>query len=123
MRGTSYTLPDLREILCNAHLDLTHETKTQDGIEAALREAGIRFEREVRLGPGERIDFLVHGGIGVEVKLRAGRSLVLRQLHRYAAHDRINALILVTSTPRLTNLPATFNGKPVVGLIMTGSLL
>lgn len=35
----------------------------QDDIAAALSSRQVNFEREARLAPGERIDFLVEGGI------------------------------------------------------------
>lgn len=71
----------------------------------------VAFEREVVLGPGERIDFLCAGGIGIECKARATRKAIYRQLGRYARHDRIQSLILVTATA--LGLPAMIEGKPV----------
>jgi hypothetical protein len=115
-------VPDLRDILGNVRLDLSHESRAQEGIAAALTAAGVPFEREVVLAPTDRIDFLLPGGLGVEVKLACGRSPLLRQLHRYAGHDRIHALILVTADPRLQRLPPTILGKPMASIALTGSL-
>jgi hypothetical protein len=116
------SVSDLREILGNAHLDLSHESRAQDGIEAALLAAGVPFEREVQLGPGERVDFLVDGGLGVEVKIRCSPAQLLRQLHRYAQHPRIQRLIVVTASPRLAALPSTLRGRSIEAIILTGSL-
>lgn len=54
--------------------------------------------REYRLGPGDRPDFMVAGGIVVELKgPRHRQPSVLRQLQRYAAHPEVNFVILVTA--------------------------
>lgn len=55
-----------------------------------------RLQREVWIGPGERIDFMVDR-IGIEVKVGGSPAAVRRQLARYAATGAIDALILVTS--------------------------
>lgn len=83
----------------------------QDDIEAALKAVDVDCEREARLAPGERIDFLVSGGIGIEAKTRAAPRQIFRQLERYARHDAITALILISGTA--TGLPATVEGKPL----------
>lgn len=111
----------LRELLANASFDLSSEPATQDGIARALTDAGVDFKREVRLTPTDQIDFLI-GDRGMEVKLRGSRSALLRQLHRYAEHDRIGSLTLVTSSPRLAALPEVLRGKSVDVIILSGSL-
>lgn len=78
---------------------------------AHMERAGIKFEREVRLSPGNRIDFLCEGGIGIECKARARKREVFRQLERYAEEPTITALFLVTATAM--GLPAAANGKPL----------
>lgn len=83
----------------------------QDDIGSALATAGVSFEREMRLAPGERIDFLVAGGIGIEAKTRAAPRQIYRQLERYARLDAITALILISGTA--TGLPADMMGKPL----------
>jgi len=83
----------------------------QDDIETSLRFLQIAFEREARLAPGERVDFLVAGSIGIEAKTRCPPRKIFRQLERYASHDAISALILVTGTA--SGLPPAVNGKPL----------
>jgi hypothetical protein len=46
---------------------------------------------------------------------------VTRQLHRYAGHEAVKALVLVTSRRRLGNLPATLRGKPVEVVVVPGA--
>src|SRR5688500_16154247 len=99
-------------IRANAYRFAT-EDKIQRGIGAALTNAEIAHEREVRLGPADRIDFLV-GAVGVEVKIGGGITPLTRQLTRYALSGRVEALILVTSKRRhAAQLPPALNGKPV----------
>lgn len=78
------------------------ERALQDAIEAVLRGAGLRVEREFRLSARDRPDFLVERCVAVEVKMRASGSAVLAQLARYAAHDRVHAIVV--ATPRLSSL-------------------
>jgi hypothetical protein len=87
------------------------EFKLHGDLAAHLERAGIAFEREVRLSPGNRIDFLCAGGVGIECKARARKREVYRQLERYAEEDAITALILVTATAM--GLPADIAGKPL----------
>ena len=97
------------------------EEDLRDGLEAVLREEGVAHERECVLGPKDRIDFLVDGGLGVEVKVARGVSAITRQLHRYAQHERIAALVLFTTSARLPLLlPPSLNGKPILSASLDG---
>jgi acyl-CoA thioesterase FadM len=102
--------------------DLSSEQAVQEGVAAVLREAGVDFKREVRLGPGSVIDFLV-GELGVEVKLKSSLSAVTRQLHRYAQVTRVGSLLLVTAQLRLCRVPTSLNGKPVAVAALVRSCL
>lgn len=75
---------------------------------------GIEFEREVVLGPRDRIDFLCDGGVGIEAKTDGGVSDVIAQLYRYAQHECISGLILVTTRRSHRVEAAEMNGKPVL---------
>ena len=92
-------------------LSLSTEKATQADLHAALVMAGIGAEREVRLAPGDIIDLLLPCGLGIEVKLRgAQKRRVFAQLVRYAGHERIRGLLLVTNLPM--GLPPVIQGKP-----------
>ena len=108
--------PAVRGIWCGA------SPKLQEGVAASLAEAGLGFEREVELAPGDRIDFLA-GTVGVEVKLTGGLSEVTRQLHRYARSARIQELLLVTNAVRLARVPASLQGKPIHVAALFGGIL
>jgi len=88
------------------------ETGLHSAIEGVLTLAALPLEREVDLGPGSRVDFLV-GGVGVEVKIDGSLADVTRQLHRYSESDRIEVLVLVSTKMRHRSVPRTMNGKPI----------
>lgn len=70
-----------------------------------------KFKAEAVIGSGERIDFLIDGGIGIECKLKCSRRAIYRQLTRYSECKSINALILITATA--TGLPETLGDTPL----------
>jgi hypothetical protein len=88
----------------------TDEDQLQEGIAAVLGEAGLDPEREVRLGRRDRVDIMV-GGIAIEVKVAGSAAGAFEQLQRYAAHDEVEALVLVTS--QYQRLPDKAGGKPL----------
>ena len=77
----------LRTTLTKRRLPAATELALQDAIALAFTAAGIAFEREVHLSAEDRVDFMVEGNVGVEVKIAGGLSEVTRQLHRYAQHN------------------------------------
>jgi hypothetical protein len=71
----------------------------------------VTWSREARLGPGEVPDFMVDR-IAVEVKMNSAQPrAVVRQLERYARHQAVGSLILLSN--RAIALPRTLEGKPV----------
>jgi len=81
-------------------------------ISRALTEAGLEFAHEYRLGARRRVDFMC-GGVGIEVKkTRPQRSMLIKQLEKYAESDEIDALILVS--PRRIDVPREICGKQTV---------
>lgn len=101
----------LTSMLRSARLIASSEHALQQSLDDILSFAGEVFEREARLSPGNRIDFLVDGGIGIEAKVKYGRRAIYRQLARYAAEQAITSIVLVTGTA--LGLPASINGKPI----------
>lgn len=102
----------LRNLIETARLDLSTEKATQADIEALFtaRLPAGSFIREARLSAADIPDFLA-GSIAVEVKIGGSAAEILRQLERYAKHDRVEALLLVTNVPM--RVPSTIGGKPV----------
>lgn len=91
----------------------TDESELQEGIAEALTIAGLDFEREVVLSPKDRVDFLLPGGLVIEVKIDGSISALTRQVFRYTELDVVSAVVVVASLTRLCQLPDEMNGKPV----------
>ena len=101
----------LIDILSGHRWPLNNEKDCQLAIADELTAKSLPFEQEVRLSPGSIIDFLVGGEIGIECKLRrTPKTRIFKQLRRYAEHDQIKSLILVSNTAM--GLPAEIEGKP-----------
>lgn len=80
------------------------EVALQDRFAQLLAQNDIPFQREVRLNPTDRIDFVV-GVIGIELKVKGPVGSVLRQLNRYAASGRFSDLVVVTTQFKHRVLP------------------
>lgn len=91
----------------------TDEAELQSGIATALGQSDIDYEKEARLSDCDRLDFLVEKNIALEVKVDGSASALTRQVHRYAQHESIEGIIVVTNLNRLTDLPETLNKKPI----------
>lgn len=105
-------LDEVLQALRSYRYSFHDEDGLQWGIAAALALADLSFDREVILGKHDRLDFLV-GNVAIEAKIDGTANALLRQLHRYAQHDGIDALVVVTNRARLSLMPSELNGKPV----------
>ncbi|MBB6689933.1 hypothetical protein H7B90_00815 [Cohnella xylanilytica] len=94
---------------------VNYEVEIHAAIRKALLAHEIGFDYEVRLAPRNRIDFLTHERVGIEVKKGKPNELsVLRQLNRYAAFPEVEAIILVIQ--RYQDVPSEVNGKPCMSI-------
>jgi len=100
----------LIDVLNSYRWPLSDEKVLQAEIARAFQAQDITFRREVYLGPGDIVDFMV-GDVAVEVKIKGAKRAIYRQLERYAAHDAVGAILLATNVPM--GLPEHINGKPV----------
>lgn len=89
----------------------TCEKDLQDGLEEVFVALGIEYERESRLSPKDKVDFLLLGEVGLEVKIQDSLTSVTRQLHRYSQHDKLKSLILVTCRAAHRGVPEQMNNK------------
>jgi hypothetical protein len=108
------------ELLRAHRYQFAHEDGLQAGVAEALTAAGLSVRREVRLSRRDRLDVMVHG-VGVEVKVAGGADRVLGQLQRYAGHDRVAELVLVTTLARHRVLPDLIGGKPLAIVHLGGA--
>lgn len=112
------TTPSLEVVTSalRARYRFIHEKELQRGIGIQLARAKITYAPEVRLSDDDRIDFLI-GDLGVEVKIKGSQKDVIEQLLRYAQHERIGSLLLVTTRlQHLVDFPATLHDKPCASL-------
>lgn len=117
---------NIAQVIATTRFSHTDEAGLQAGIADVLAgsfDADLLIEREVRIGPGERIDLLVtdpitHGVTGIEVKVAGSVAMVLRQLRRYANSDRVDDLILVTTRVVHRELHGiTLSGVPITVVV------
>lgn len=78
----------------------------------ALGAQNLSYIHEAKLAPRCRIDFLVEGQVGIELKKgRPSGPKMKEQATRYAASPCVKALIVVVE--KWVNLPNELAGKPV----------
>lgn len=119
-RGVSYDLDSVAGVLKQYRFKYASEKDLQRGIEEVLVKHGVPYQREVALGPGSYLDFLVGDGVGIEVKVDGSNSNVFRQLHRYAEFPQVKSLILYTTRTRhKAGLPPTMRDKPVRAIVLS----
>jgi hypothetical protein len=106
--------PQLAELLSGYRFRYDCEKDLQDGIARILTEVGVPFEREVTLGDAGRIDFVVDGRVGVEVKIKGALTAMTIQVHKYTRQDAIEELLIATTRSQLRRVPDHMNGKRVV---------
>jgi hypothetical protein len=116
------TLEHVAESVRRRRFRFVDEAQLQTGLAQALEADGFAVEREVRLGARDRLDLLVDG-VAIEVKVAGGAVDVARQLARYARHDRVEALLLVTSRVRHVQVPRELGGKPLEIVALAGTAL
>jgi hypothetical protein len=101
----------LSALIRRARLPLGDEKATQTAMAELFTAHNIAFEREKALSKTERLDFFIPPGLAIEVKLNGARSAeIYRQLARYALHDCVRGIMLVTN--RAVAVPVTIHGKP-----------
>lgn len=112
----------LESLLRAVRFNCVSESELQRGIASVLTSAGEPFEREVQLGPHDRIDFLVQD-VGLEVKVAGAANETMRQMMRYLEYDRVASLVLVTTRSVHRGMPATMRGKTVVVVTLQTGLM
>jgi len=90
------------------------ESELHDAIAKMLDDIGVAYEREYRLDAHDRPDFwLPDNRVAIEAKVDGSSTEVARQLKRYASHDVVRDVILVTTRARHNAVPDSLSGKPV----------
>lgn len=90
------------------------EKDFQEALVRVFEAEKMEYRREVRLGPGDVVDFMV-GDVAVEVKVEGSPTQVLRQILRYLEYGEVSALVLVTRRAgSARGIPPQVLGKPVI---------
>ncbi|MEG1347345.1 MAG: hypothetical protein RSD49_04770 [Hafnia sp.] len=111
----------LIHIIHRSKVSLTDEKMTQVQIAEIFRENEIPYVRELRLSGDDIVDFLVDDNLVVEIKLKGQKRAIYRQLKRYATHDQVHGIILLTGISM--GLPEEIEGKPTyIGSLSRGWL-
>lgn len=104
----------------------TAERDLQLGIGDVLAKGFEHCRAEVAISAKDRPDFLVYAlgcTVAVEVKVRGSHAAILRQLGRYAEHDRLDAIVLAAGRRTLLpGMPTTLFGKPLVTVLTRNPL-
>lgn len=115
-------LEELSSLIAGFRYRFTDERDLQDGIERVLRSSDSPYRREPVLSAPDRPDFLV-GDIAIEVKIQGTLAQLLRQVSRYAAHDKVRGILVVGTPVWLVQVPDEICCKPMASLRLLGSLL
>lgn len=89
------------------------EASVQRAVARELDRAGLEFKREKRIGARDRLDFLVEDCVALELKVRGPEKAILRQLHRYAEHGIVRAIVVAGTCHSVLRLPGAVRGKPL----------
>jgi hypothetical protein len=96
--------------LKQARLRHTTEFELQGDVYTLLDQLGVSFDQEKRLSGRDVVDVLTIDGVAIECKIDGQPMAVHRQLERYAQHDAVKAIILLTA--RHMSVKPEINGKP-----------
>lgn len=111
----------LIHVIHRSKVSLTDEKITQVQVAEILRENEIPYIREHRLSGDDIVDFLIDDNLAVEIKLKGQKRAIFRQLKRYATHDQVKGIILLTGVSM--GLPEEIEGKPTfIGSLSRGWL-
>lgn len=110
----SMKLQDIEDILKDIRLFPARlESDVVEEIKKRLTSAGIRCIKEFKIAARSRVDLWVEDGIVIEVKKgKPNTKLVSRQIERYAASEKVKAIILVSERGLVRHIEEA-NGKPV----------
>lgn len=96
-------------------VEMRDEKMAQSQMERLLTGAEFVFKREYRLSAQDIPDFLITEGgfsIVVEMKTRATRMKIYRQLERYSKHSNVDGIILLSGTAM--GVPDLIGDKPAM---------
>lgn len=103
----------VHRILSTRRFFVADEAELQAGIAGTLEAEGVAFAREHALSPEDRPDFMLPGGLAIEVKVDGSVAEVTRQVWRYVAHAEVAEVLVVTTRARHLSIAGALGGKTV----------
>lgn len=105
---------EIARIIYNARARLSFRTEAQlqQALEELFEAEELAAVSQPRLGSRDRPDFMI-GGLVLELKRDGNAAALERQLARYASHDEVTALLVVTNRARHQSVSREIGGKPV----------
>lgn len=104
-------ISSILSILRSKRLPLHDEKTLQEAIYKELLSNFPEFiiNREYRFDDRNVIDFLINEECGIEVKIKASKRAIYKQVERYCQFEKIKSLFLITNTSM--GFPEQINGK------------
>lgn len=96
------------------------EKELEDQVVTRLAKLGVEFQRQVIASADDRFDILIEGSIVIEIKVSGSASELLRQVARYARHQCVSDIIVVTTRASHKKLIAAspIHGKMIEVLLV-----
>lgn len=113
-------LERVSRILASTRFSCLNEAELQTAVQRTLDAGGVTYQREHRLSRRDRVDFLIEGGLALELKVRTSKKNALSQVLRYAEHDAVSAVLVASTTHLAINLPGEAHGKPLRTIHLVG---
>jgi hypothetical protein len=111
---------EIIQLIRGYRFGLGDEKRLQEDLFGVLQARFPETRREVRLSPGNIIDFMI-GAIGIEVKIKGQRLAIYRQCERYCEHNDVAELILLSNAAM--GFPPEIKGKPTYLVSLSKSWL
>lgn len=106
-------LHTLAALLRTYRFPIARESDLQAALETLFTAENIGFTREHCLSKEDRPDFyLPDGRIAIEAKIHGGIPSVIKQCRRYAEHETVDGVLLVTKRAVHRIAEKTLAGKP-----------
>ncbi len=100
----------LTEIISSVKLQHSTEFILHGQLYELFDSLKIPYIKEHRLSAKDIVDLFVLDGIAIECKVKGQPIQIHRQLERYALHDEVKSIILVTA--KYMRVKPVINGKP-----------
>ena len=102
-----------------ANIRTARESEMQTDVQEVLESLFEDVSREHRFDGRDRVDFFVDG-IAIECKVNGTWTKVFEQLQRYASHDEVKSVVLITSRRKSIPPVDRVGGKPLLSIWVTG---